>query len=148
MSSKTLAEVTTVIHEPVDRVWQALVDPKLISQYMMGAEVITDWEEGSTIRWKGEWQGKPYEDRGHLLIVREPDLLKYTHVSSAAPDKAHTITVELIEVAGVTHLHLTQDNNVSQEACIAAEKNWRAILDGLKKVLGEAPVKAPKEART
>jgi len=147
MSSKSIADVTTVIHEPIQRVWQALVDPELIAQYMMGAQVTTDWEEGSTIRWKGEWNGKAYEDKGHLIIVREPDLLKYTHVSSLDPDKAHTITVQLKEVAGVTHLHLTQDNNISQQSCIAAEKNWRGMLDGLKKALGEAPVAKPVEPR-
>lgn len=148
MSTKSIAEVTTVIHEPIERVWQAFVDPDVIASYMMGALVTTDRKEGSPITWKGEWKGKAYEDSGQLIIVRGPDLLKYTRVSGADPAQAHTITVELKEVAGVTHVKLTQDNNPTEEACTEAEKNWSAILDGLKQALGEAPVSKPEEART
>ncbi len=148
MSSGNIAEVTTIIHEPIDRVWQALVDPELIAKYMMGAQVSTDWKEGSPIMWKGEWKGKPFEDHGTVITVREPDLLKYTHTSGASSDaKEHTVTVELKEAANVTHLHLTQDGNATEKEREESEKNWSAMLDGLKKVLGEAPVSTPEQAR-
>lgn len=148
MSTKSIAEVTTVIHDTIERVWRALVDPEMIASYMMGTNVTTDRKEGSPITWKGEWKGKAYEDSGELIIVREPELFKYTHVSGADPEQAHTVTVELKEVGGVTHLHLTQDNNLTEESRRESEKNWTAMFDGLKKALGEAPVSKPEEART
>ena len=145
MTSTLTATVTTVIHERIDRVWKALLDPVDIGKYMMGAEVKTDWQEGSPITWKGELQGKPFEDHGRVLIVREPDLLKYSHTS---PDGSeHTVTIELKETAGATHIRLTQDNNPTEKAKEHAEANWTLMLDGLKKLLGEAPVPPPEEMR-
>lgn len=150
MDTKHIADITTVIHEPIDRVWKALVDPEQIAQYMMGAKVVSDWKEGSSITWKGEWNGKPFEDHGKVVAVREPELLKYTHAtgSSSAAESTHTVSIELKEVAGVTHLHLTQDNNASDDARAESEKNWNAMLQGLKKMLGEAPVAQPAQPRS
>jgi uncharacterized protein YndB with AHSA1/START domain len=140
-----IAIVTTVIHSTIDRVWKALTDPEQIAQYMMGARVTTDWKEGSPITWQGEWQGKPFEDKGRVLIAREPELLKYGHTSGTAqrPEEEHIVTIELKEVGGVTHVRLTQDNNPTEEARKHSEENWTLMLDGLKKMLGEAPVPKP-----
>jgi uncharacterized protein YndB with AHSA1/START domain len=141
MSNGKVANVTTIIHAPIDRVWKALVDPEEIAQYMMGARVVTDWTDGSPIRWKGEWKGKAFEDVGRVLKVREPDMLSYTHKSGATEDaEEHVIIIELKEVGGVTHLRLTQDNNATEEAREHSEANWTQMLDTLKKMLGEAPV--------
>ena len=149
MSTGHIATVTTIIHQPIDRVWQALVDPEDIRQYMKGVQVTTDWAEGSAITWKGTWNGKPFEDHGRLIAVREPEMLKYTHVRGSAGDAGpeHIVTVELKEVGGVTHLRLTQDNNATEEECAASEKTWNAMFDDLKKMLGEAPVPKPEEPR-
>ena len=143
------AIATVIIHEPIDRVWKALVDPKDIARYMMGAQVTTTWKEGSPITWKGEWKGKPFEDTGRVLEVRQPDLLKYAHRSGNAPtaEEEHTVTIELKEVAGVTHVRLTQDHNATEEARAASEANWTAMLEGLKKLLGDAPVAKPEVTR-
>jgi uncharacterized protein YndB with AHSA1/START domain len=149
MSTAHIAEASTIIHEPVEAVWKALLDPDMNAKFMMGARVITDWKEGSSIIWKGEWKGKPYEDRGTVLTVREPDLLKYTHNSGSGdnPSQQHTIVIELKEVGGVTHVRLTQDNNATAEARDESQKNWTTMLDALKKAMGEAPVDKPDEMR-
>jgi len=42
-----MARATVKINAPVARVWQALVDPHMIKQYMFGTDVVTDWQEGS-----------------------------------------------------------------------------------------------------
>gem|GEM_PF-1122085 len=145
----TLAVVTNVFHMDIDQVWNALVDTELVAQYMMGAKLTTDWKEGGPITWEGTWNGKPFHACGKVLQVREPDLLQYTHIDTTAqgPPEKHTITVELKHAAGATHLRLTQDNNASAEAARQSEKNWTAILDTMKRVLGEAPVKKPVEPR-
>ncbi|HMC98357.1 MAG TPA: SRPBCC family protein [Flavobacteriales bacterium] len=148
MNTGIIARATAIIHEPVDRVWKALVDPEMIARYMMGAQVFSDWKEGSPIVWKGEWKGKAYEDHGQVLKVKEPELLKYSHRSGSDDQgEEHTVTIELKEVAGVTHLRLTQDNNATEEARQHSEENWNRMLDGLKKVLGEAPVAKPEVPR-
>ncbi|MEO8068990.1 MAG: SRPBCC family protein [Flavobacteriales bacterium] len=149
MSITHIAKATTVIHEPIETVWKALLDPDMNAKFMMGARVITDWKEGSSIIWKGEWQGKPYEDRGTVIAVREPDMLKYTHNSGSGdnPGQQHTVVIELKEVAGITHVRVTQDNNADAEACAKSQKNWNTMLDAFKKAMGEAPVDKPDEMR-
>ena len=59
-----VARAVTTIHASISNVWNALVDPALIKQYMFGASVSSDWKEGSPIVWKGEWQGKPVPGQG------------------------------------------------------------------------------------
>ena len=44
-----IAKATITIDAPVERVWDALVNPGIIKQYMFGTEVFSDWEEGSPI---------------------------------------------------------------------------------------------------
>lgn len=91
----TVAHATTTIHAPVARVWDALVNPALIKQYMFGTNVSSDWKEGSPIVWKGEWQGKSYEDKGVILRLQPERLLQYSHFSPLSglpemPENYHT----------------------------------------------------------
>jgi uncharacterized protein YndB with AHSA1/START domain len=138
------AVVTAVLQAPINRVWQALIDPDEIAKYMMGTQVTSDWKEGSVIHWKGEWKGRVFEDTGTVLEVREPELMKYSHRSKAdSNDHEHVVTIEVKEVAGVSHLRLTQGNNSTAEEKEQAVDNWTLMLDGLKKMLGEAPVSPP-----
>ena len=67
------------IHASKRDVWNALTNPEKVKQYMHGTEMSTDWKEGSPIFWRGEWKGRPYEDKGTVLAVEPQKLLKYTH---------------------------------------------------------------------
>lgn len=149
MSNEHNACVHTVVHESMERVWKALVEPQDSAQYRMGAQVITDRKQGGPIRWKGEWKGKVFEDTGRVLKVREGELLSYTHEYTTAEGttEVHTVTFELKEVGGVTHLRVTQENNSTVEAKEQAEANWKQLLDQLKEHLGEAPVDASIERK-
>jgi uncharacterized protein YndB with AHSA1/START domain len=51
-----VAKVSIMIDAPIERVWNALVNPNVIKQYMFGTNVVSDWKEGSSIVWKGEWK--------------------------------------------------------------------------------------------
>ncbi len=124
----------------MSKVWDALVDPDAIKRYMFGTTVTSDWREGSPITWTGEWQGKPYQDKGTLLRIRPGRTLEYTHYSPLAglpdkPENYHTVAIELKERGGHTDVELTQDNNSTEEAREHSEKNWAAMLDGLKKLV-------------
>jgi len=105
---------------------------------MFGTNVVSDWREGSPIIWKGEWQGKPYEDKGKILQFKPKQKIQYNHFSplSGLPDKPenyHTVTVELSIEDNQTHVLLTQDNNANEEERIHSEKNWEMMLMGLKR---------------
>ena len=123
------------------RVWSALTDPAEIEQYMFGSKVVTDWEPGSRIVWKGEYEGKSYEDHGEILEVEPEKRLVMTHYSplggkTDTPENYHTLAYELEEVdERTTRLQLSQDNNKSAEAAAHSKDNWEALLDGLKSLV-------------
>ena len=140
MSEGEVARAAVEVDAPVDEVWDALVTPGTIEKYMFGAKVDSDWQEGSPITWKGEWKGKPYEDKGEIVRCEPGRLLEYTHYSPLsgepdAPESYHTVTIELAEQDGQTRVSLSQDNNPTAEAREHSEKNWATMLDGLKKVV-------------
>lgn len=139
---KFVATVATTINAPVDKVWDALVNADTIKKYMFGTTVISDWKEGSKIVWKGEWQGKPYEDKGIILELRPKTRLQYSHFSALTgeadiPENYHTVTIELEDKNKQTNIVLTQDNNATEKAREHYEKNWRSMLTGLKNLLEE-----------
>ena len=140
METKTnlIARASITINAPGDKVWNALVDPAAIRQYMFGTTVVSDWHEGSPIVWKGEWQGKPYADKGVILQLKPGRLMQYSHFSplSGLPDKPenyHRVTVELSAEGNQTHVALAQDNNGSEGERAESEKNWEMMLVTLKK---------------
>jgi uncharacterized protein YndB with AHSA1/START domain len=135
-----VAKAQTTIKASPDRVWEALTDPKMIKEYMFGTTVTSDWKKGNKITWKGEMNGKAYEDRGEILQVVPKKELKYSHFSplSGQPDKPenyHTVSITLKSEEGKTEVILTQDKNRSEKERGEAEKNWNAMLASLKRLL-------------
>ncbi|MCL7413842.1 MAG: SRPBCC domain-containing protein [ANME-2 cluster archaeon] len=107
---------------------------------MFGTNVISDWREGSLIFWKGEWQGKKYEDRGVILKMETERLIQYSHFSPFSgkpdmPENYHTVTIELVSDGAETTVSLSQDNNETEQARKHSEKNWKMMLARLKKLL-------------
>jgi len=140
MTNGLVANASATINAPAAKVWNALVNPEQIKKYMFGTDVISDWKEGSSISWKGEWKGKAYEDKGVIQRFTPRRLLQYTHFSplTGLPDKPenyHTVTIELAGDGERTKVTLAQDGNATDEAREHSEKNWSMMLDGLKKLL-------------
>jgi uncharacterized protein YndB with AHSA1/START domain len=132
-----VAEASTTIDAPRERVWHALVDPQAIKRYMFGAEVESDWEAGSEILWRGEWQGRPYEDKGVILQLEPGRRIQYSHYSPTsgrpdAPQNYHTVTVDLSDYGAMTLVELSQDNNDTEEAREDSQANWKQMLAALK----------------
>jgi len=135
-----LAVATTEIAAPPERVWAALVDPASVKEFMFGSDVVTDWNPGSPILFRGMWEGKPYEDKGVIVDVEEPVVLRYTHYSpiSGAPDvpeSYHTLTYSLEPIPLGTRLTLTQDNNETEAAAEHSAGMWRQMLEGVREVV-------------
>jgi uncharacterized protein YndB with AHSA1/START domain len=137
MANDFVAQATTTIQASAAEVWDALVDPAKIKEYMFGTNVSSEWKVGGPITWKGEWEGKPYEDKGEILQLTPQRVLQYTHFSpmTGLPDKPenyHTVTIELADNGTATNVTLTQDNNADEKDREHSEKNWSMMLDGLK----------------
>ena len=140
MQPNYVAEARASIHASPSNVWQALTDPKIIQQYFFGTNVVTDWKVGSPIYYRGEWQGKAYEDKGSILEFEPEKRLVSTHWSPLAgvadiPENYHKVTYLLDAHDGMTDVTILQDNNASEEEKQHSEQNWQMVLDGLKKVV-------------
>jgi uncharacterized protein YndB with AHSA1/START domain len=140
MNKGLIANVSTTINAPSAELWQALVTPAAIKEYMFGTTVTSDWVVGSPIVWKGEWQGRAYEDKGIILQVVPERVLEYSHFSPLAgvpdvPENYHIVTVELSPDGERTRVTLSQDNNPTEQAREHSEKNWGMMLAALKQSL-------------
>ena len=140
MKQNYTARATTMIDAPASKVWEALTNPELIKRYMFDTDVITDWKVGSPITYRGEWEGKPFEDKGKVLEIKREKSLITTHWSPLSgvpdtPENYHTVAYQLTAKNGGTQITITQDKNASEEEKEHSEKNWSMMLDGLKKLL-------------
>jgi uncharacterized protein YndB with AHSA1/START domain len=140
LDKNLIAKTSITVDAPAAKVWNAFVNPKMNKQYMFGTDVITDWTAGSSIIWKGEWQGKQYVDKGAILKIEEERMVQYNHYSPLSgipdvPENYHTVTVELLNKGRQTIVSLSQDNNATEQAREHSEKNWKIMLESLKKLL-------------
>ena len=140
MIDELVAIATAKINAPLSKVWEALINPELIKQYMFGTSVTSDFKEGSSIVWKGEWNGKAYEDKGTITAAVKEKMLQYTHFSTMegvedTPENYRTVITELFQEPGGVHVTITQDNNPTEQAREESEKNWQTMLDSMKKLL-------------
>lgn len=137
------AVATITVPHPPERVWHALTDPGEIKQYFLGTNVVTDWQVGGDIFWRGEWQGKTYEDRGQVLEFEPLKRLKVSHYSPLTglpdvPENYHTVTWTLDPAPDGTTVTIRQGNNRSEGEIAESEKVWQTVLDGLEQFLAQA----------
>ena len=140
MNKGYVAKASTTINAPASKVWEAITKPELIKKYLFDTDVISDWKVGSPIVYRGEWQGKPFEDKGKILEIEREKRLVSTHWSPLSgvadiPENYHTVTYELSPMDGKTEVTILQDNNASEEEKTHSESNWKTVLEGMKKLL-------------
>jgi uncharacterized protein YndB with AHSA1/START domain len=140
MNKNIISKASITTGAPINTVWDALIDPAVIKQYMVGTDVVSDWRVGSSITWKGEYKGKKYEDKGAILIFEPRQTLQYSHFSplEGKPDVSenyHTITIELSLQNKVVTLSLSQDGNATEESREQSAKFWQSMLETLKKLV-------------
>ena len=142
--SETTARATIDIHAPRADVWRALTDPEQIRRYFLGgAEVRTDWKVGSPIVFRGEWNGRTFEDKGEVITFEPERELAYSHFSPMtgkpdAPENYHLVDITLDGASDTTSVTLEQSNltgGVTDEDRASREQfeqNWQEMLEGLR----------------
>ena len=137
MGADIRTEQSIVIGAPIERVWEALTTPDLIKQWFFGVHTETDWQEGSSITHRGEYQGMPYEDKGTILKFEPGRRLVHTHWSPVSglpdtPDNYERVSWELSDRPDGTHLTIKESNLSSEEARATSEQSWRMVLRNVK----------------
>ncbi len=147
MKENLTGESTVVINASASKVWEALTNPELIKKYFFGTDTHTDWKVGSPVRFTGEWEGKKYEDKGTILANEKNKLIKYKYWSSMSgkedkPENYQTVSYALLGSDDKTTVTITQEGISSEKEKEHSEKNWKSVLDGLKKLVEKNKVSA------
>ena len=140
MENNYIATASITINAPVEKVWEALVNPELIKQYLFGTQAESDWKVGSSITYKGEWQGMKYEDKGKILELIPNKLLVSTYWSSMSgtpdvPENYMKVSYELGEADGKTTLTIIQENAKDQKSADHSGDNWKMVFAKMKEIV-------------
>lgn len=140
MKEKLVAETSITIDAPASKVWKTITTPKLIKKYLFGTDVTTDWKEGSPISYKGEYEGKAYEDKGEIIKLEAEKIFQSTYWSSMSgkedkPENYAVVTYKLSEKDAKTKVTLTQDNIDNEKSKEHSLENWKMTLKKLKEVV-------------
>jgi len=140
MKSNITGRASISIHATAAKVWEALTTPRIIKKYLFGTDAVSDWQIGSPLIFKGEWQGKHYEDKGTILDIVPQKLFKYSYWSSMSgmEDKAENYVYVTYEISGVDDditLTITQENIPDEKMKEHSEENWNKVLADIKKIL-------------
>ena len=127
------------INAPAAKVWDAITTPALRKKWFFGVDTETDWKAGSPIVHKGEFKGKPYEDKGVIKRVEPGKRLVHTHWSSMSgrpdqPENYETVTYTLKEKNGATEVAIAEENVADDKQKKTSDELWGKALKGLKQV--------------
>ncbi len=137
MADNLTARANALVGAEPAVIWATITDPEQLGQAFFGSKIDTDWRVGGPITYRGEWQGKRFEDKGEIVSFEPDKLLRFTHFSPLSgqpdvPENYHTVTFELTPRDDGTELVITQTNAASQEEREHSEANWAKVLDSIK----------------
>lgn len=132
-----------------EKVWDLLINPAMTKQYMFGCEVLSDWNIGDPVYWKGT------TENGEELVYVKGKVLEYEagkKVTSTTfdpnggladiPENYIKLSYEVREVQGGTLLKIMQGDFSGAEngkkRYEESKGGWKAmVIPSMKKLLGE-----------
>lgn len=135
------SKTSIVIHAPLAKVWEGLTKAEMVKQYLFGTNMVTTWEVGSPVLFRGEWEGKAYEDKGTVLEYKPQETFSYSYWSGFSgsedkPENYQNIRFDLETVdSDNVKVTITQSNVKTQESADHSSDNWQKVLENMKKLL-------------
>jgi uncharacterized protein YndB with AHSA1/START domain len=131
---------TRLIHADLDEVWETMTSRDGMRDFMLGADVETDWRVGHPITLRRETNGRRVVDRGEVRSFDPGRRLSYTHQTRALPG-AHVVTIELSPRAGGTEVTVIQEPGEGLDPATDARnadlyrRTWTAMLEKLEQAV-------------
>ena len=136
------------INAPASKVWDALTNPEQTKKYMFGCETVSDWKKGSSLLWKGSYEGKEMVFvKGDIVDIQPGKFLAYTVIDpnnktlEDIPENYLTVACSLSEENNQTVLTITQgdyskvgDGENRYKHTIDGG-GWQPILEEIKKLV-------------
>ena len=148
MNTPLIVENNITIAAPIERVWDALINPEITVQYMYGCVPLTDWKVGSSLLWEGEYEGQRLVFvKGQIVEFQPNTRMVYTVIDPLnpdipdAPENYLTVTYLLSADNGQTHFAVTQGD---YSAVAEGQKRyddtvqaggWQSVLEAIKTVV-------------
>jgi uncharacterized protein YndB with AHSA1/START domain len=133
MKNPLIITNSITIKAPVEKVWDALVNPEQTKKYMFGCEAISDWKPGSELLWRGNYEGNDMVFvKGKIVEINPGKFLSYTTIDPNSgiadiPENYLIVTYDLKEENGQTILTASQGD---YSTVGDGEKRFRETLDG------------------
>ncbi len=129
-----------LIHAKPEEVWDALINPAKIKQYLFGTNTSGKWKPGNEIRFEGEFDGQEYSDKGLVQKVDPYNALSYTYWTgfSGLPDSPENYSLveyQLQQTQKGTMLTWSQKGFVSEEGRAHSETAVKSILTQIKTIV-------------
>lgn len=132
----TVSKAVTINAAP-DRIWDALTESSEVAQALLGARIESDWQRGGAIAYVDAKNGQALPERGTIVDIDAPLLLRVSYTTSAGGTSTlrGTITHALSRDGKATRLTVTQSFAGTPEEAARAEANWTAWLEATKLVI-------------
>ncbi|MDR2722831.1 MAG: SRPBCC domain-containing protein [Cellulomonadaceae bacterium] len=126
--------VSTLVTQPPQRVWAEMLHPG--ARWMLGANIESDFQPGSTVTFEGHFFGRRFEDHGTIVAFDRPKLMHFTHYSPlyGLPDEPvnyHEIRITLEEIETGTRIVVVQENIATADRADRAADQWKHALASL-----------------
>ena len=139
MKGDLTLSASVLIKSSPKTIWTILTDPNEVRKWLFGTNMKTNWKEGSSISYEGEYEGKTYQDKGVVKKFSPEKELQSTYWSSMSgkediPENYNTVTYILNKEGDITQLTLTQDNISSEKEKEHSLQNWNMVLGKIKEI--------------
>jgi len=147
MENELFVRNSITIYAPAEKVWDILTNPDQTKKYMFGCETVSDWKQGSSLLWRGNYEGKEMVFvKGDIVDIDPGKYLAYTTIdpNSTMDDISEnylTVTYSLSEDNGQTLLTVTQgdytkvaDGERRYKEAFSNGEGWNPILVEIKKI--------------
>ena len=130
---------TVIINAPVQKVWEVLTQPELVKLWQYGSDLLTDWKEGSEIKFTTEWEGKIFEQWGKVLEIKPNELIKYSLFAPRPgledkPGNYFIMSYTLSSENGNTKLEIIQEDNRQNAVQEEPQGEENPVLKSLKMI--------------
>jgi uncharacterized protein YndB with AHSA1/START domain len=130
---------TLKINASRQKVWDTITKAEHVKLWQYGSDLLTNWEIGSDIKFRTEWQDKVFEQWGKVLEVKPNEIIKYSLFAPRPeledkPENYFIMSYILTEENGVTKLEIIQEDNRPNAVQEEPQGEENPVLKSLKEI--------------
>jgi uncharacterized protein YndB with AHSA1/START domain len=136
--------IDKVINAPIEKVFDAWLNPKMLSKFMRGlpdmaeTNVEIDAREGGHFKFTMNLGDEKIPHTGKYVEISRPDKLVFTWESQYSVVDNSTVTLKFTQMDNYkTNISLSHVKFIDEEARSGHEEGWSNVLDKLNEIMGK-----------